>query len=161
MAPTTNENGRPLAPPLRGGRRDSLSDDDNPIRDISDNDNDEEAETSGSDDESEEELEIPPDPAHEALMQSLRRENAFLLHVTAEQDAVLEQMRLRISEIQEATSRRQRELEDLREARRIRETEAGKKAEEERQGNGEGCQPPETGKRSGDDDKDGSSPVPI
>ena len=81
--------------------------------------------------------------------------------MTAEQDAVLEQMRLRISEIQEATSRRQRELEDLREARRIRETEAGKKAEEERQGNGEGCQPPETGKRSGDDDKDGPSPVPI
>lgn len=161
MAPTTSENGRPPAPPLRGERRDSLSDDDDPARDISDDDNDEEAETSGSEDESEEELEIPPDPAHEALMQSLRRENAFLLHVTAEQDAVLEQMRLRISEIQEATSRRQRELEDLREARRIREAEAGKKAEEERQGNGEGCQPPETGKRSGDDDKDGPSPVPI
>ena len=161
MAPTASENGRPLAPPLRGGRRDSLSDDDDPIRDISDDDTDEEAEASGSDDESEEELEIPPDPAHEALMASLRRENAILLRVTAEQDAVLEQMRERISEIQEATSRRQRELEDLREARRIREAEAEKKAEEERQGSGEGCQPPETGKRSGDDDKDGPSPVPI
>ena len=161
MAPTASEDGKPPAPPLRGRRRDSLPDDDDPGRDISDDDDDEEAETSGSDDESEEELEIPPDPIHEAHMQSLRRENAFLLHVTAEQDAVLEQMRLRISEIQEATSRRQRELEDLREARRIRETEAGKKAEEERQGNGEGCQPPETGKRGGDDDKDGPSPVPI
>ena len=160
MAPIASENGRPLAPPLRGGRRDSLSDDD-PIRDSSDEDEDEGAEISEGDSESEEEIEIPPDPAHEALMASLRRENAILLRVTAEQDAVLEQMRERISEIQEATSRRQRELEDLREARRIRETEAGKKAEEERQGSGEGCQPPETGKRSGDDDKDGPSPVPI
>ena len=159
MAPTANENGRPLVPPLRGGRRDSLSDDDNPIRDISDTD--EEAETSGSDDESDSDLEIPPDPAHEILMANLRRENAFLLRVTAEQDEVLAQMAERISEIQQATARRQQELHDLREARRIREAEAKKKAEEERQGNGEGCQPPETEKRGGDDDKDGPSPVPI
>ena len=159
MAPTANENGRPLVPPLRGGRRDSLSDDDNPIRDISDTD--EEAETSGSDDESDSDLEIPPDPAHEILMANLRRENAFLLRVTAEQDEVLAQMAERISEIQQATARRQQELHDLREARRIREAEAKKKAEEERQGNEEGCQPPETEKRGGDDDKDGPSPVPI
>ena len=161
MAPTASENGRPLAPPLRGGRRDSLSDDDDPIRDISDDDTDEEAEASGSDDESEEELEIPPDPAHEALMANLRRENAILLRVTAEQDVVLAQMQERISEIQEATARRQQELDELRAARRIREAEARRKAEEERQGNGEGCQPPETGKRGDDDDKDGPNPVPI
>ena len=150
MAPTANENGRPLAPPLRGGRRDSLSDDD-PIRDISDDDTDGEDEDS-DESESDSDLEIPPDPAHELLMFNLRRENAILLRVTAEQDAVLEQMALRISEIQAATERRQRELNDLREARRVRETEAKKKAEEEGQGNGEGCQPPETGKKGGDDD---------
>ena len=160
MAPTASENGRPLAPPLRGGRRDSLSDDD-PIRDISDDDTDEEAEDSGSDDESDSDLEIPPDPAHEERMRNLRRENQFLLHVTAEQDEILAQMRLRISEIQQATERRQRELQDLREARRVREAETKKKAEEEQQGNGEGCQPPETKKGGSDDDKDGSSPVPI
>ena len=159
MAPTASNNGRPLAPPLRGGRRDSFSDDD-PARDISDDD-DEGGDTSESDEESEEELEIPPDPAHEALMANLRRENAILLRVTAEQDVVLAQMQERISEIQQATARRQQELDELRAARRIREAEARKKAEEERQGNGEGCQPPETGKRGGDDDKDGPSPVPI
>ena len=161
MAPIASDNGRPLAPPLRGGRRDSLSDDDDPIRDISDDDTDEEAEASGSDDESEEEIEIPPDPVHEALMAGLRRENAILLRVTAEQDVVLAQMQQRISEIQAATARRQRELDELRAARLIRKTEARKKAEEEKQGNEEGCQPPETGKRGDDDDKDGPSPVPI
>ena len=162
MAPTASNNGRPLAPPLRGGRRDSLSDDDpDPDRDISDDDDIEGDDTSESDEESEDDLEIPPDPAHEALMQSLRRENAILLRVTAEQDEVLAQMRERISEIQAATSRRRRELEELREARRVRDAEAKKKAEEEKQGSGEGCQPPETEKRGGDNDKDGPSPVPI
>ena len=162
MAPIASDNGRPLAPPLRGGRRDSLSDDD-PIRDSSDEDEDEDegAEISEGDSESEEEIEIPPDPVHEALMADLRRENADLLRVTAEQDVVLAQMQQRISEIQEATARRQQELDELRAARRIREAEARRKAEEERQGNGEGCQPPETGKRGDDDDKDGPSPVPI
>ena len=84
MAPMTSEN-RPLAPPLRGGRRDSSSEDDlDPGRDISDDDDDsEENDTSGSD-ESESDLEIPPDPAHEERMRNLRREHAFLLHVTAE-----------------------------------------------------------------------------
>ena len=159
MAPTTNENGRPLAPPPGGGRRDSLSDDENPIRDIFDTD--EEANDSGSGDESDSDLEIPPDPAHEERMRNLRRENAFLLHITAQQDEILAQMALRISEIQQATERRQRELQDLREARRAREAETEKKAEEEQQGNGEGCQPPETKKGGSDDDKDGSSPVPI
>ena len=160
MAPTASNNGRPLAPPLRGGRRDSFSDDD-PDRDISDDDDIEGGDTSESDEESEEDLEIPPDPAHEERMRNLRRENAFLLHVTAEQDEVLAQMRERISEIQAATSRRRGELEELREIRRVRDAEAKKKAEEEKQGSEEGCQPPETEKKDGDNDKDGSSPVPI
>ena len=157
MAPTANENGRPLAPPLRGGRRDSLSDDDDPIRD---DDTDGENEDS-NESESDSDLEIPPDPAHEERMRNLRRENAFLLHVTAEQDAVMEEMRLRISEIQAATERRRRELEEFRELRRARVEEAEKKAEDEEPGNGDGCQPPETGKKGGSDDKDGSSPVLI
>ena len=160
MAPIACDNGRPPAPPPRGGRRDSLSDDD-PIRDSSDEDEDEGAEISEDDSESEEEIEIPPDPVHEALMAGLRRENAILLRVTAEQDVVLAQMQQRISEIQEATARRQQELDELRAARLIREAEARRKAEEERQGNGEGCQPPETGKRGDDDDKEGPNPVPI
>ena len=158
MAPIACDNGRPPAPPPRGGRRDSLSDDD-PIRDSSE-DEDEGAEISEDDSDSEEEIEIPPDPAHEERMRNLRRENQFLLHVTAQQDEILEQMRLRISEIQSATERRRQELQDLREARRVREAETEKKAEGEQQGNGEGCQPPET-KKGGNDDKDGSSPVPI
>ena len=161
MAPKTSEN-RPLAPPPRGGRRDSSSDDDDldPGRDISDNDD--ENDTSDSD-ESESDLEIPPDPIHEERMRNLRREHAFLLHVTAEQDEVLAQMRLRTQEIQAAISQRQGELEELREIRRRRaqEAEAKKKAEKEKQGREEGCQPPETEKKDGDNDKDGSSPVPI
>ena len=49
MAPLTCEN-RPLAPPVRGGRRDSSSEDDlDPGRDISDDDDFEENDTSGSD----------------------------------------------------------------------------------------------------------------
>ena len=108
--------------------------------------------------ESDSDLEIPPDPAHEERMRNLRRENAFLLHVTAEQDEVLAQMQLRISEIQAATSRRRGELEEL---RRARDAEAKKKAEEEKQESEEGCQPPETEKKDGDNDKDGSSPAPI
>ena len=158
MAPMTSEN-RPLAPPVRGGRRDSSSEDDlDPGRDISDDDDDfEENDTSGSD-ESESDLEIPPDPVHEERMRNLRREHEFLLHVTAEQDEVLAQMRLRISEIQAATSRRRGELEEL---RRARDAEAKKKAEEEKQESEEGCQPPETEKKDGDNDKDGSSPAPI
>ena len=112
MAPTASNNGRPPAPPLRDNRRDSFSDDDpDPARDISDDDDDEGGDTSESGEESEGDLEIPPDPAHETLMANLRRENLFLLHVTAEQDAVLAQMRERISEIQRATARRRRELE--------------------------------------------------
>ena len=172
MAPNTNENGRPLGRGLCSGRRDNLSDDDDPIRD---SDSDSEAEDEGAeisgDDSSEEEIEIPPDPAHEALMSQLRQENADLLRITAEQDVVLAEMQLRISEIQQATARRQQELDELRAARLIREEEARRKAEEERQGNGEGCpgcpgcpgcRPPETGKKGGDDDdKDGPNPVPI
>ena len=159
MAPIASDNGRPLAPPLRGGRRDSLSDDD-PIRDSS-SDEDEGAEISEDDSDSEEEIEIPPDPIHEALMADLRRENEDLLRITAEQDVVLAEMQQRIREIQEATAQRQQELDELRAARLVREEEARKKAEEERQGNGEGCQPPETGKRGDDDDKEGPNPVPI
>ena len=158
MAPTANENGRPLAPPPRGGRRDSHSDDDdNPIID---DDTDEENEDS-NESESDSDLEIPPDPAHEQRMRALRAENAFLLHVTEQQDAVMEEMRLRVSEIQAATERRRRELEEFRELRRARVEEAEKKAEDEEPGNGDGCQPPETGKKGGNDDKDGSSPVLI
>ena len=163
MAPKTSEN-RPLAPPPRGDRRDSSSEDDlDPGRDISDDDDDFEENDTSDSDESESDLEIPPDPIHEERMRNLRREHAFLLHVTAEQDEVLAQMRLRISEIQAATSRRRGELEELREIRRRRaqEAEAKKKAEKEKQGREEGCQPPETEKKDGDNDKDGSSPVPI
>ena len=160
MAPIASDNGRPLAPPPRGGRRDSLSDDD-PIRDSSDEDEDEGAEISEGDSESEEEIEIPPDPVHEALMADLRRENEDLLRITAEQDVVLAEMQQRIREIQEATAQRKQELDELRAARLVREEEARRKAEEERQGNGEGCQPPETGKRDDDDDKEGPNPVPI
>ena len=159
MAPIASDNGRPLAPPPRGGRRDSLSDDD-PIRDSS-SDEDEGAEISEDDSDSEEEIEIPPDPVHEALMADLRRENEDLLRITAEQDVVLAEMQQRIREIQEATAQRKQELDELRAARLVREEEARKKAEEERQGNGEGCQPPETGKRDDDDDKEGPNPVPI
>ena len=161
MAPTANENGRPLALPPRGGRRDSLSEeDDDPIRDDTDGENDDSNES-----ESDSDLEIPEDPAHLERMRALRAENEFLVYVTSQQDAVLEQMRLRISEIQAATEQRRRELEEFREVRRARrveaEKEAEKKAEEEGQGGGEGCQPPEGGKKDDNDDKDGMSPVPI
>ena len=171
MAPIANEDGRPLGRSLCSGRRDNLSDDDDPIRDSDSEGEDEDAEISGDDDDTEDEIEIPPDPAHEALMSQLRQENADLLRITAEQDVVLAEMQLRISEIQQATARRQQELDELRAARLIREEEARRKAEEERQGKGEGCpgcpgcpgcRPPETGKKGGDDDdKDGPNPVPI
>ena len=127
MAPIASDNGRPLAPPPRGGRRDSLSDDD-PIRDSS-SDEDEGAEISEDDSDSEEEIEIPPDPVHEALMADLRRENADLLRITAEQDVVLAEMQQRISEIQEATAQRQQELDELRAARLVREEEARRKTQ--------------------------------
>ena len=160
MAPMTSEN-TPLAPPPRGNRRDSSSEDDlDPGRDISDDDDDfDENDTS----ESESDLEIPPDPIHEERMQNLRREHAFLLYVTAQQDEVIAQMRLRSQEIQAAIAQRQGDLEELREIRRRRaqEAEAKKKAEKEGQGSEEGCQPPETEKKDSDKDKDGSSPVPI
>ena len=171
MAPIANEDGRPLGRGLCSGRRDNLSDDDDPIRDSDSEGEGEDAEISGDDDDTEDEIEIPPDPAHEALMAQLRQENADLLRITAEQDVVLAEMQLRISEIQAATELRQRELDEFRAARLIREEEARRKAEEERQGNGEGCpgcpgcpgcRPPETGKKGGDDDdKDGPNPVPI
>ena len=159
MAPLTSEN-RPLAPPVRGGRRDSSSEDDlDPGRDISDDDDDdfEGNDTSDSDDD-ESDLEIPPDPIHEQRMENLRREHAFLLHVTAQQDEVLAQIRLRVSEIQAATDRRREELEEL---RRTRDAEAEKKAGEEEQESEGGCQPPDTERKGGDNDKDGSSPAPI
>ena len=160
MAPMTSEN-TPLAPPPRGNRRDSSSEDDlDPGRDISDDDDDfDENDTS----ESESDLEIPPDPIHEERMENLRREHAFLLYVTSQQDEVIAQMRLRSQEIQAAIAQRQGDLEELREIRRRRaqEAEAKKKAEKEGQGSEEGCQPPETEKKDGDNDKDGSSPVPI
>ena len=156
MAPFTCENKR-LAPPVRGGRRDSSSEDDlDPGRDISDDDDLEEDDTSGS--ESESDLETPPDPEHEERMRNLRREHEFLLNLTAEQDEVLAQIRLRVSEIQAATARRREELEEL---RRARDAEAKKKAGEEKQESEEGCQPPETERKDGDNDKDGSSPAPI
>ena len=132
--------------------------DDDPIRDSS-SDEDEGAEISEDDSDSEEEIEIPPDPEHEALMAELRRENEDLLRITAEQDVVLAEMQQRIREIQEATAQRQQDLDELRAARAVREEEARKKAEEDKQGNGEGCQPPETGKK--DDDKEGPNPIPI
>ena len=154
MAPIACDNGGPPAPPPQGGRRGSLSDDD-PIEDSSDEDEGAEI----SEDESDEEIEIPPDPEHEALMASLRRENSDLLRIVAEQDVVLAEMQERTREIEEATALRQRDLDELRAARAVREEEARKKAEEDKQGNGEGCQPPETGKR--DDDKEGPSPIPI
>ena len=78
--------------------------------------------------------------------------------MTAEQDEVLAQIRLRVSEIQAATSRRREELEEL---RRARDAEAKKKAGDEKQESEEGCQPPETERKDGDNDKDGSSPAPI
>ena len=163
MAPMTSEN-RPLAPPLRGDRRDSSSEDDlDPGRDISDDDDDFEENDTSDSDESESDLEIPPDPIHEERMRNLRREHAFLLRVTTEQNEILAQMRARTEEIQVAISQRQGELEELREIRRRRaqEAEARKKAESGRQGGEEGCQPPETEKKDGDNDKDGSSPIPI
>ena len=157
MAPMTNKD-RPLAPPVRGGRRDSSEDDLDPGRDISDDDDDFEGNDTSDSDEDESDLEIPPDPIHEQRMEGLRREHAFLLHITAQQDEVLAQIRLRVAEIQAATDRRREELEEL---RRARDAEAKKKAEEEEHESEEGCQPPETEKKDGDNDKDGSSPVPI
>ena len=159
MAPLTNEN-RPLAPPVRGGRRDSASDDDlDPGRDISDDDDDDfEGDDTSDSDEDDSDLEIPPDPIHEQRMENLRREHAFLLHVTAQQDEVLAQIRLRVAEIQEATDRRREELEEF---RRARDAEAKKKAGEGEQESEGGCQPPDTERKDGDNDKDGSSPAPI
>ena len=131
--------------------------DDDPIEDSSDED--EGAEISEDESDEEIEIEIPPDPEHEALMASLRQENEDLLRIVAEQDVVLAEMQERTREIVEATAQRQQDLDELRAARAVREEEARKKAEEEKQGNGEGCQPPETGKR--DDDKEDPSPIPI
>ena len=159
MAPMTNKD-RPLAPPVRGGRRDSSGSEDDldPGRDISDDDDDfEDDDTSGSD-EDESDLEIPPDPYHEQRMENLRREHAFLLHITAQQDEVLAQIRLRVAEIEAATERRREELEEF---RRVRDAEAKKKAGDEKQGGEGGCQPPDTEREDGDNDKDGSSPTPI
>ena len=163
MAPMTNKD-RPLAPPVRGGRRDSSEDDLDPGRDISDDDDDFEGDDTSDSDEDESDLEIPPDPIHEQRMEGLRREHAFLLHITAQQDEVLAQIRLRVAEIQAATDQRRQELEELRRARdadRAQEAEAKKKAGDEKQGNEGGCQPPDTEKKDGDNDKDGSSPTPI
>ena len=158
MAPMTNKD-RPLAPPVRGGRRDSSSEDDlDPGRDISDDDDDFEGNDTSDSDEDESDLEIPPDPIHEQRMEGLRREHAFLLHITAQQDEVLAQIRLRVAEIQAATDRRREELEEL---RRARDAEAKKKAGDEKQGSEGGCQPPDTERKDGDNDKDGSSPTPI
>ena len=159
MAPMTNKD-RPLAPPVRGGRRDSSGSEDDldPGRDISDDDDDFEDYDTSDSDEDESDLEIPPDPIHEQRMENLRREHAFLLHVTAQQDEVLAQIRLRVSEIQAATDRRREELEEL---RRARDAEAKKKAGEEKQESEGGCQPPDTERKGGDNDKDGSSPAPI
>ena len=159
MAPMTNKD-RPLAPPVRGGRRDSSGSEDDldPGRDISDDDDDFEGNDTSDSDEDESDLEIPPDPIHEQRMENLRREHAFLLHITAQQDEVLAQIRLRVAEIQAATDRRREELEEL---RRTRDAEAKKKAGEEKKESEEGCQPPETERRDGDNDKDGSSPTPI
>ena len=157
MAPLTNEN-RPLAPPVRGGRRDSSGSEDDldPGRDISDDDDDfEDYDTSDSDDS---DLEIPPDPYHEQRMEILRREHTFLLNITAQQDEVLAQMRQRVVEIEAATELRRAELEEF---RRARDAEAKKKAGDEKQESEEGCQPPETEKKDGNNDKDGSSPAPI
>ena len=158
MAPIACNNGGPPPPPPRG-RRGSLSDND-PIEDQDSSDEDENAEIS-EDESDEEEIEIPPDPIHEALMADLRRENEDLLRIVAEQDVVLAEMAERTRQIQEATAQRQQDLDELRAARAVREEEARKKAEEDKQGNGEGCQPPETGKRDDDDDKEGPNPVPI
>ena len=157
MAPMTSKN-RPLAPPMRDDRGDSESEDDLES-DISDDDDD--SEENDSSDESD--LEIPPDPIHEERMANLRRENAFLLRVTTEQNEILAQMRQRTEEIQAAIAQRQGELEELREIRRRRAqgAEAKKKAEKGKQGREEGCQPPETEKKDDENDKDGSSPVPI
>ena len=169
MAPMTNKD-RPLAPPVRGGRRDSSrsEDDLDPGRDISDDDDDfEDYDTSDSDDS---DLEIPPDPYHEQRMEILRREHTFLLNITAQQDEVLAQMRQRVAEIEAATERRREELEEFRRARdageleefrRARDAEAKKKAGDQKQGGEGGCQPPDTEKKDGDNDKDGSSPTPI
>ena len=169
MAPMTNKD-RPLAPPVRGGRRDSSGSEDglDPGRDISDDDDDfEDYDTSDSDDS---DLEIPPDPYHEQRMEILRREHTFLLNITAQQDEVLAQMRQRVAEIEAATERRREELEEFRRARdageieefrRARDDEAKKKAGDQKQGGEGGCQPPDTEKKDGDNDKDGSSPTPI
>ena len=159
MAPMTSKN-RPPAPPMRNNRGDSESEDELES-DISDHDDD--SEENDSSDESDLDLEIPPDPIHEERMANLRRENEFLLRVTAEQNEVLALMRQRTEEIQAAIARRQGELEELREIRRRRAqgAEAKKKAEKGKQGGEEGCQPPETEKKDDENDKDGSSPVPI
>ena len=157
MAPMTNKD-RPLAPPVRGGRRDSSGSEDDldPGRDISDDDDDfEDYDTSDSDDS---DLEIPPDPYHEQRMEILRREHTFLLNITAQQDEVLAQIRLRVAEIEAATERRREELEEF---RRARDAEAKIKAGDQKQGGEGGCQPPDTEKKDGDNDKDGSSPTPI
>ena len=171
MAPMTNKD-RPLAPPIRGGRRDSSGSEDDldPGRDISDDDDDFEDYDTSDDDGDESDLEIPPDPRHERRMEILREENAFLLNITAQQDEVLAQIRQRVAEIEAATERRREELEEFRRARdageleefrQARDAEAKKKAGDQKQGGEGGCQPPDTERKDGDNDKDGSSPTPI
>ena len=94
-------------------------------------------------------------------MASLRAENQQLMQIVAEQDVVLAQMAQRTQEIREATAQRQQDLDELRAARAEREEKAEKEkqAEEDKQKNGGGCQPPETGKK--DEDNEGPSPIPI
>ena len=92
------------------------------------------------------------------------------MNITAQQDEVLAQMRQRVAEIEAATERRREELEEFRRARdageieefrRARDAEAKKKAGDQKQGGEGGCHPPDTEKKDGDNDKDGSSPTPI
>ena len=74
---------------------------------------------SGEDSEDEEdEIIIPPCPIHEARMAELRRENAELERIIAEQDRVLEEMAQRTREIKEATARKEEELKQLKAARK-------------------------------------------
>jgi len=75
-------------------------------------------------DSDDEDIQIPPDPAPEAIMAALRQENSRVMANILSRDQILAQMADRTREIQEAVAERQRELDEVRATREQREREA-------------------------------------
>ena len=100
-------------------------------------------------------------------MAALRAENAQLNQIVEEQNVVLEEMRLRTLEIQEATRQREEDLRALRAARALREQQeeeerraAEAQEAEERKERNKRCQGKKN-KRDEDRSGEGASPIPI